>query len=101
MTSKSHYATKQDVKSSATGSKFPTLAAAAIGLLLNSVYLQGESLVDSALRFFLANDSNTAGFDLDEARPQPVPPEYKGSVLNSLPKEGRITKLKEPQLAMG
>lgn len=99
MTSKSlHYATKRAVRSSATGSKFPTLTATAIGLLLTSVQLQGESLVDSAFRFFLANDSNTAGFDLDKARPQPVNSEYKASVLNSLPKEGRITKLNEPQL---
>ena len=99
MTSKSlHYTTKRAVKSAATDSKFPTLTATAIGLLLISVQLQGESLVDSAFRFFLANDSNTSGFDLDSARPRPVNFEYRTTVLNSLPKEGRITKFKEPQL---
>jgi hypothetical protein len=99
MTSKSlHYPTELAIRSAATVSTFPTLAATAIGLLLISVQLQGESLVDSAFKFFLANDSNTTGFDLDRARPRPVNSEYRTSVLNSLPKEGRITKLKEPQL---
>jgi Peptidase family M48 len=99
MTSKSlHHTTKQAVKSAATGSKLPTLAAAAIGLLLLSPRAQGESLGDFALSFFLGNDSNTPGFDLDKARPQPVTSEYKVSILSSLPKEGRVTKFKESQL---
>src|SRR5579859_3350973 len=99
MTSKSlHYSANKAVRSAANGSKFPTLATTAIGLLLISVHLQGESLVDSALRFFIGNDSNTPGFDLDKARPQPVTAEYRASILNSLPKEGRITKFKETQL---
>jgi hypothetical protein len=93
-----YYPTSQAFKSAPSGSKFPTLAAAAIGLLLLSPRAQGESLVESALRFFLGNDSNTPGFDLDKARPQPVPADYRANVLNSLPKEGRITELKEPQL---
>jgi hypothetical protein len=53
--------------------------------------------VDSALRFFVGNDSSTAGFDLDKSRPQPVPPNFRTNVLEALPKEGRITKLKEAQ----
>jgi hypothetical protein len=57
----------------------------------------GQSVVDSALRFFVGNDSSTAGFDLDKSRPQPVPPDFRARVLEGLPKEGRITKLKEPQ----
>ena len=56
-----------------------------------------ETLVDSALRFFIGNDSNTADFDLDRSRPQPVPPDFRTTVLKSLPKEGRIAKLKAPQ----
>ena len=56
-----------------------------------------QNLVDSALRFFVGNNSSTVGFDLDKSRPQPVPPDFRASVLETLPKEGRITKLKEPQ----
>lgn len=78
MTSKSlQHPTKQAFKSAATGSKFPTLAAAAIGLWLLSPGAQCESLVDSALRFFLGNDSTIPVFDLDKARPQHVTSEYK------------------------
>src|SRR5260370_39745818 len=99
MISKSlQHPTKQAFKSAATGSKFPTLAAAAIGLWLVSPGVQCESLVDSALRFFLGNDSTSPVFDLYKARPQHVTPEFKANVLNSLPKEGRVTKFKEPQL---
>jgi len=99
MTSKSLlYTTKRAFKSVVTGSKLPTLAGAASCLFLFSPYAQCESLVDSALRFFIGNDSNTPGFDLDKARPQPVGLEFKATVLNSLPKEGRITKFKETQL---
>lgn len=71
--------------------------AIAILTLLCSPNAHSENLVDSALRFFVGNDSNTAGFDLDTSRPQPVPPDFRDSVLNSLPKEGLVTKLKEPQ----
>ena len=53
--------------------------------------------MDSALRFFVGNDSSTTGFDLDKSRPQPVPPDFRASVLDALPSEGRITKLKDPQ----
>jgi hypothetical protein len=78
MTSKSlHYATQRAFKSVVTGSKLPTLAVAASGLFLFSPCAQCESLVDSALRFFIGNDSNTPGFDLDKARPQPVGREFK------------------------
>jgi hypothetical protein len=38
-----------------------------------------------------------AGFDLDKSRPQAVSADFRASVLNSMPKEGRITKLREPQ----
>ncbi len=71
------------------------LAAAVIGLSLFSTSTRAEDLIDAALKFFLANDSNTAGFDLDKSRPQPVTSDYKAMVLNSLPKEGRLTKLNE------
>ena len=78
MTSKSlHYATQRAFKSVVTGSKLPTLAVAASGLFLFSPCAQCESLVDSALRFFLGNDSTTPVFDLDKARPQHVTSEYK------------------------
>jgi len=99
MTSKSlHYATQRAFKSVFTGSKLPPLAVAASGLFLFSPCAQCESLVDSALRFFIGNDSNTPGFDLDKARPRPVGLEFKATVLNFLPKEGRISKFKETQL---
>jgi hypothetical protein len=78
--------------------KLPKLAASLIiATSLSSLNIRAEDLVDAALKFFLATDSNTAGFDLDKARPQPMSSEYT-SVLNSLPKEGRITKFKEPLL---
>jgi hypothetical protein len=69
-----------------------------IATSFSSVHMKAEDLVDAALKFFLATDSNTAGFDLDKSRPQPVTSEYKSRVLNSLPQEGRITNLKEQQL---
>src|SRR5215469_2804516 len=65
--------------------------------LLCSSNAHSEDYVDSALRSFLGNHSNAAGFDLDKSRPQPVPPDFKADVLKSLPKEGRLTKLNEPQ----
>src|ERR1700724_134236 len=89
---------KQAFSSTVACSKFARFTAIAVGLLLFSPSAQSENLVDSALRSFLGNDSNTAGFDLDKARPLPVTPEFKANVLNSLPKEGRVTKFKEPQL---
>jgi hypothetical protein len=79
--------------------KLPKLAAIlVIATSFSSLNIRAEDLVDTALKFFLATDSNTAGFDLDKARPQPVTSEYKATVLNWLPKEGRITNLKEQQL---
>ena len=57
---------------------------------------RGENLVDSALRLFLGNDSNTAGFDLDKSRPQPVGADLKALILASLPKEGLVQKLQDP-----
>src|SRR5690242_12793495 len=65
--------------------------------LLWSSNAHSETLVDSALRFFVGNDSNTTGFDLDRSRPQPVPPASRDGVLKSLPTNGRVTKLKQPQ----
>jgi hypothetical protein len=56
--------------------KFARFTAAAIGLLLFSSRAHCESLVDSALRFFIANDSTIPGFDLDNTRPQHVTSEY-------------------------
>jgi hypothetical protein len=73
-----------------------TRLAATVGLLLFSHCAQSENLVDSALRSFLGNDSNTMGFDLDKLRPQPVALELKTIILASLPKEGRIQKLQDP-----
>jgi hypothetical protein len=72
------------------------LAAATVGLLLFSHCAHSENLVDSALRSFLGNDSNTVGFDLDKSRPQPVSAEVKVLVLVALPKEGRIQKFQDP-----
>jgi hypothetical protein len=71
------------------------LAATLLTTLLWSSNAHSKNLVDSALRFFVGNDSNTPGFDLDKSRPQPVPPDSRARVLEALPKEGRITKLKE------
>lgn len=65
--------------------------------LLWSSSAHSESLVDSALRFFVGDDFNTASFDLDRSRPQTVSPAFKATVLKSLPPEGRVTKLKESQ----
>jgi len=78
------------------GWKFPKFATAAICLLLFSPSAQSDNLVDSALRLFLGNDSNTAGFDLDKSRPQPVSPDLKALILASLPKEGLVQKLQDP-----
>jgi hypothetical protein len=89
---------RRPMTSTPVGWKFPKFAAPAIGILLFSPCAQSDNLVDSALGFFLGNDSNTARFDLDKARPQPATPEFKANVLHSLPKEGRVTKFKEPQL---
>ena len=75
---------------------FRRLAGAIVGFLLLSQGAQSESLVNSALRSFLGNDSNTVGFDLDKSRPQPVAPEMKAIILASLPKEGRLQKFQEP-----
>ena len=67
MTSKSlHYTIQRAFKSVVTGSKLPVAASC---LFLFSPCAQCESLVDSALRFFIGNDSNTPGFDLDKAGP--------------------------------
>jgi hypothetical protein len=52
--------------------------------------------VDSAIRLFLGNDSNTAGFDLEKSRPQPVGPEPKALILASLPKGGLVQKMQDP-----
>ena len=93
-----YYTTLRALKSFATGSKLPTLTVAVSGLFLFSPYAPCESLVDSALRFFIGNDSNTPGFDLDKARPRPVGPGFKVTVMNSIPKEGRITKFNKTQL---
>lgn len=81
---------RRPMTSTPVGWKFPKFAAPAIGILLFSPCAQSDNLVDSALGFFLGNDSNTARFDLDKSRPQPVTPDYKAMVLNSLPKEGRL-----------
>jgi hypothetical protein len=86
---------KQAFSSTVAGTKFVRFAPVAVGLLLFSPSAQSENLVDSALRSFLGNDSNTVGFDLDKSRPRPVTPDCKAMVLNSLPKEGRLTKLNE------
>jgi hypothetical protein len=74
----------------------PRLARAAIGVLVFSASARSESLVDSALRFFLGNDSNTHEFDLDKARPKPVAPDLRALILAALPTEGRIRKVQEP-----
>jgi hypothetical protein len=65
----------------------------AAGLLLFCACAQSESLVDSALRIFLGNDSNTQGFDLDKSRPKPVSPDLRARALAMLPEEGRIRKV--------
>lgn len=77
----------------------PSLGTAILTTLLCSSIAHSQDLVDSALRFFIGDNtnSNTAGFDLDRSRPQPVPPDFRANVLEALPREGRITKLKEPQ----
>src|SRR5215467_12205532 len=77
--------------------QLPRLTTAILTTLLCSSNAHSQDLVDSALRFFVGNDSSTAGFDLDKSRPQPVPPDFRARVLEALPKEARITKLKEPQ----
>jgi Zn-dependent protease with chaperone function len=73
------------------------LATAILTTVLYSPNAHSGNLVDSALRFFVGNDSNTDGFDLDKSRPQPVTPDFRASALDSLPEEGRVTKLKEHQ----
>ena len=80
-----------------TNWRLSRLATAILTTLLCSANSHSQNLVDSALRFFVGNDSSTAGFDLDKSRPQSVPPDFRARVLGALPKEGRITKLKEPQ----
>src|SRR5215470_20308256 len=73
------------------------LATTLVTILLGSSNAHSENLVDSALRFFVGHDCITAGFDLDKSRPQPVPPDFRARVLEVLPKEGRIMRLKEPE----
>src|SRR6516164_4716294 len=71
--------------------------------LLWSSNAHSKNLVDSAFRFFVGNDSNTASFDLsntasfdlDRSRPGTVSSAFKAAVLKSLPAEGLLTKLKE------
>src|ERR1700719_3732930 len=75
--------------------KFARFTAAAIGFLLFS---SRAHFVDSALRFFIANDSTIPGFDLDNARPQHVTSEYKlaGFAVRFRPNRrrgGRATKM--------
>ncbi len=76
--------------------KFARFAAAALALLLLSPRAQAEKLVDSALKLFLGNDSNTAGFDLEKSRPEPVARDLRASILAALPTEGLVRKLAEP-----
>src|SRR5215468_5925419 len=80
-----------------TNWRLSNLATAFLTTVLCSSNAHSEDLVDSVLRIFVGNDSNIAGFDLEASRPQPVLPDFRASVLNSLPKEGRVTKLKERQ----
>jgi hypothetical protein len=90
-----HHLRKQAFSSTAAGWKFAKFAAAAVGLLLFSPFAHSEALVDSALRLFLGNDSNTVGFDLDKSRPQAVSEAFKSAVVAGLPREGNIYKIKE------
>lgn len=83
--------------SAAADWKFPRLAAAVIGLSLFSPSAQSEGLVDSALRSFLGNDSNTGTFDFDKSRPQAVTADFVTRVVNSLPAEGRVKNLNKAQ----
>ena len=97
MTYKYSYRRQKQVFSSTVAcSKFARFTAIAVGLLLFGPSGQSENLVDSALRSFLGNDSNTPGFDLDKLRPQPVAPELKALIVASLPEEGRLQKLQDP-----
>jgi hypothetical protein len=64
-------------------------------VFLSSPSSEAEDLVNAALKFFLATDSNTAGFNLEKSRPQPVPIQFRALIVNSLPKEDRLTKLNE------
>ncbi len=91
-----HHLLKQVFSLIASGWKFARFAAAAMGLLLLSPCAQAENLVSSALKFFLGNDSNTPGFDLDKSRPKPVAQDLKAVILASLPREGLVQKLPEP-----
>jgi hypothetical protein len=75
---------------------FPKLSVAAFGMLLFSPWAQSQSLVDSALRLLLGNDSNTASFDLDKVRPKPLAPDLRALIVAALPEQGRIRKLREP-----
>ena len=90
------YPRKQPCPSTAACRKFARFTAAAVGFLLFGLSAHSENLVDSALRLFLGNDSNTAGFDLDKSRPQPVGSDMKALILASLPKEGLVQKLPDP-----
>jgi hypothetical protein len=74
-----HHPRNEPFSSTTACPKFAKFIAAAVGLLLVSPCAQSDNLVDSALRLFLGNDSNTTGFDLDKSRPQPVTSEYKAS----------------------
>jgi hypothetical protein len=72
-------------------------SAAAVCLSLFSPCAHSETLVDSALRLFLGNDSNTVGFDLEKSRPQAVSEAFKSAVVAGLPREGNIYKIKESE----
>jgi len=81
-----------------TNWRLSRLATAILTTVLYNPSAHSENLVDTALRFFIGNDSNTTGFDLDASRPQPVSLDFKVGVLNSLPTEGRVTKLRGQQV---
>ena len=69
---------------------------AAIGVLLLSSAAESQRPVDRALATLPRRDANTFWTDLNQSRPQAVPPEFKAAVLATLPAKGEVRNLKEP-----
>lgn len=78
------------------GRRSRRLAVGAIGTLLLTSGGLGQSPVESALAGFLGTDPRTFALDLGRRRPPAVSQDLKNRILDSLPAEGQVKKLKQP-----
>ncbi len=71
------------------------LTIAAVGALLLTSGMRGQSPVDSVLTRFLGTDPQTFVSDLERHRPAAVTQELKARILGALPEEGEVKKPKQ------